>query len=813
MTPAEYLPILKEMFTGDNLTDGSKVSLISEINRQWFNDLRANRLSVNSSLKPVIQSILISLKALKAEDKKNETLIRSITRAQAFLNMLDKDYSAAVKNFNGSGKSAETMLSVIKAHTAAGNIKAARSAIIKMNKAYSRTYPTLIREAQSAQAGPAQAQTGSGQIAKGDADELVTRLDSTKVKTIRAGVEVSKVIDSIRERLEEAVRSNRENAEELLKAFNEFVDSGSAEFTEFEAVRLTADGTPDVVSGWLLGFNTLTRGQDDEDSLETRLAQKLRAEHPNTIGLSSEVLNEIENSPSQLEEYIFHEIMCPRFAHTNTRSLQETLYSENYTNAPEGEAGKRDGDLTLSLKRVIGRTVQQDVPVQEEIIEEVRSLPKATVGIVTTDAGAGQQLISDLSGKYTDIEFVSGTTVSEVERLLENGVETRLLVDRTDIATMSENDFDDIVEQAKALAFARKYAMVVNPFVSGMSDQAISALRNIDNNEILNLLYDAVPAELSHNVLDSIIHDHFTGKMRTPATSTENLEVTPDESVAALQTAVGTDGSSLAISEAINKLKAFYANRDSDSFIEDLLSLRRSISSNMDKQIGGYEETITGLMRPTGQQALISRPQAIVLDARDPNIDLNEMVGTIKAYAATGMFYTFIIPSDDGTQLPKELLAIRNVNMIEDTGSIDAIREAINTELSGNEEKIKLNADAITVVTGEDYAESLVGRSQDPENRPNYLILGSAVFTDQDSDVKGRINRLIPSMAALNAMKRFTEPEQTPQLMMLQCTEKTMQFFRDNFAALYTLAPIQLIDIAESIMQYLESLTATQTSV
>ncbi|MBD3426652.1 MAG: hypothetical protein GF409_05430 [Candidatus Omnitrophica bacterium] len=136
--------------------------------------------------------------------------------------------------------------------------------------------------------------------------------------------------------------------------------SASSKFLEFSAVVLTDRQEPTRPHNWLLGFNTtsgsgveLTGFTAHTGPIDT-LFSKLKDDYPDTIGLCTQVLDLIEMDEPLLQEYIFHEMICPYFGHERARAIQVKLFPENYE-AIEGDriAGHRDGELSIVLKNVL----------------------------------------------------------------------------------------------------------------------------------------------------------------------------------------------------------------------------------------------------------------------------------------------------------------------------------------------------------------------------------------------------------------------------------------------------------------------------
>lgn len=199
-----------------------------------------------------------------------------------------------------------------------------------------------------------------GFISRGEPQELFNKLMTPEnmPKDLRASLKerISEIADRLEERFREAISTSERQYVELLdKKVTEAINKlRTARIVEFGAVVLGKEKEPEYPAGWLLGFNTF-EGVDNKEPLEELIKN---AGFNDTIGLCTQVLNRVKNDPLMLEEYIFHEAVCPYLSHTETRRVQETLYSENYKGIHDVDnsrtiKGHADGELTLVLKYVI----------------------------------------------------------------------------------------------------------------------------------------------------------------------------------------------------------------------------------------------------------------------------------------------------------------------------------------------------------------------------------------------------------------------------------------------------------------------------
>ncbi len=196
--------------------------------------------------------------------------------------------------------------------------------------------------------------SSAGSIARGDANELYKAFAgrATPSRKIRGSLnrKISRALANIRKRADKNKLSI--NVSQRINTAIKRVES--MEFVEFDAIVIPEKKDASQARGWLLGFNTARFPVSFKESTTYQVNALLREKFPNTVGLASQVLDVAENDELTLEEYLFHEIVCPYFGHEKGRGIQEDLYRENYEGI-SGDTTKRhaDGELALVLKKVI----------------------------------------------------------------------------------------------------------------------------------------------------------------------------------------------------------------------------------------------------------------------------------------------------------------------------------------------------------------------------------------------------------------------------------------------------------------------------
>ena len=221
----------------------------------------------------------------------------------------------------------------------------------------------------------------AGNIARGDAKLLSESLDSQTLRPTRESIDINTVVTALHNRINASNLSQQQKDE-----VNERIDYLKDRIKEFNAIILHDQADKKTITGWLLGFNTMPRAPNAQgDDPENALQKLLQAKHKDTLCLSTEVLDLIEDNPALLEEYILHEIICPYLGHIESRKLQEAIFADNYADA-KGESGHKDGLLTPILQKVIsGNRLPTQYDFEDELIWLIPQDAPATAPIARTD--------------------------------------------------------------------------------------------------------------------------------------------------------------------------------------------------------------------------------------------------------------------------------------------------------------------------------------------------------------------------------------------------------------------------------------------
>ena len=195
-----------------------------------------------------------------------------------------------------------------------------------------------------------------GHIVSGDVNKLYDEFLRQQEKTPARKLEGPFRRRLLRARKDLTKRVNRSTLTKGTKDIirEELKRSSNLTFWRFKAVILLDDEDRRTPAGWLLGFNTARDERSRADGPLNTIEDRLSFKFPNAVAFSTEVLDVIASDELILREYLLHEVICRRFGHEKSRSIQEQLFPENYADIlGDTEKGHMDGELGLALKRVI----------------------------------------------------------------------------------------------------------------------------------------------------------------------------------------------------------------------------------------------------------------------------------------------------------------------------------------------------------------------------------------------------------------------------------------------------------------------------
>ncbi|HPS19645.1 MAG TPA: hypothetical protein PKY78_01445 [Candidatus Omnitrophota bacterium] len=214
---------------------------------------------------------------------------------------------------------------------------------------------------------------GHGNISRGDPLELYKKfLEQGNVQklTIWQRIRIYLAVMALKRRID---RSGLASAtKKFLKERTDYVFH-SARFVAFNPIVLKDPNNELTANGWLLGFNTLYERSDEVGQDQKNLNGYLKEKYPDTVGLSVQILNLVQGYSPILQEYLFHEFICPSIGHENTRAIQEELFPENYADIIGDDIpGHKDGELALAIQSIISAIcgiTMKDLPVPERQYE------------------------------------------------------------------------------------------------------------------------------------------------------------------------------------------------------------------------------------------------------------------------------------------------------------------------------------------------------------------------------------------------------------------------------------------------------------
>ena len=140
-------------------------------------------------------------------------------------------------------------------------------------------------------------------------------------------------------------------------------------------------------------------------------------------------------------------------------------------------------------------------------------------------------------------------------------------------------------------------------------------------------------------------------------------------------------------------------------------------------------------------------------------------------------------------------------------------REGEDIALKTKEQLKQLKSDVqfedMSIVTDEANAEYVVAHMGAERGKSaSFVVAGKAMFTpDEFGD---RVNRLLPSMAMINLMKRSAGDK--PNVILLECSQNVEEELKATGVS-YLLEKISKLDIGAKITEFMESLAAVAVSV
>ena len=210
-----------------------------------------------------------------------------------------------------------------------------------------RRLEMLVGGSEEGAGGSGKQDPDDGLIARGDINDLFPEIGRQMIdyseNNLRSEIDVKAAADKLRKKLSQkrekfVEKSGMETIPYIEQAIFalEVYDK-----KEFDAIVLEPEGASGERQ-WCLGFNSLA--PEWVNRFENYF-------HAPTLGYVREALDHLAGD--DLLEYLLHEALCRYVGHSETRMIQEILFSDTNYKGIEGEDGKKTGRLNKVLSGII----------------------------------------------------------------------------------------------------------------------------------------------------------------------------------------------------------------------------------------------------------------------------------------------------------------------------------------------------------------------------------------------------------------------------------------------------------------------------
>jgi len=324
---------------------------------------------------------------------------------------------------------------------------------------------------------------GHGNISRGDPLELYEKFleqGDAKKLTIWQRIKIYFVVMGLKNRID--ISGLDPDMKTFLKEKIDYTFR-SAKFVTFRSVVLKDPDNALSPKGWLFGFNTLYEENEKEIGIK-KINGYLNEKYPATIGFSEELLGFVGDA-AVLQEYLFHEFLCPLMGHEKTRTIQEGLFPENYDGIiGDNIPGHKDGELSLVIQNIIWGICEitiKDRPVSNrQYIDDLDNFKRSSF---LDDDYIGNLRFYEVHKKWT--EFVKFASKLGQSRMFKQGRDVTL-------------QMNDIIKKANEYVEAKmKWLAIMDPIWktgSVLGDKRMEELSRDTQSEIRREAIEIVTA-------------------------------------------------------------------------------------------------------------------------------------------------------------------------------------------------------------------------------------------------------------------------------------------------------------------------------
>ncbi|MDD3088973.1 MAG: hypothetical protein PHT95_03405, partial [Candidatus Omnitrophica bacterium] len=496
--------------------------------------------------------------------------------------------------------------------------------------------------------------------------------------------------------------------------------------------------------------------------------------------------------------------------------ISHELYHEIYPEAREAEV--------LMFSRGVLNGI--DSSQRTEVIKVLRTVispsgiaalaPPIMIGI----AGADRETLAAMTEKYDSVQFVEAVGVSSDDMLkdMENkaGPPRRFLVDmsREDL----EKNMPSIVRKAERQAFVVTY-----PYLAGLDERGVRGLGDVSLKDAFGVIraemLEERPMDMD-DIIGSLADMYESGLAGQGPVNVmvrpENTDEWVAENVKAVQTFNSADlpqdkaeaaDRILAMKQSMNE----YLTGKSPAEVARIMSYHQGVAAAR-----RVEEDVSGLLAEYISAGILpDRPQAVVIDARGkPEEALRQMLPALKAYSGVASLLRVCIVTDmdigglaeeEGIVLPDNVTTFTMAD-----GEMDVISGAQDHLASLG---IEMPPEFMSAVTKESprMTDYVVGHvAGGGQLSAGFVVIGEeTTLPDEYAD---RVNRLLPSFAVMNLLRRAVESK--PNIFMIGCREDTEEKIAASLKDIIcSVVRISKIDIGKEISGFIESLRSIATSL
>jgi hypothetical protein len=507
-----------------------------------------------------------------------------------------------------------------------------------------------------------------------------------------------------------------------------------------------------------------------------------------------------------------------------TLGFSHELYHEIYPAADETRAMLSSREMFAGYPDA----VQISILTALRQIVRPRALSELAPDVMIGIVGADTAILEPLERAYPDIRFVSVERADKDTMLRKMGTAAgapaRFLVDMASEDVKA--NMPEIVDQARRQAFVQMY-----PYLAGLDKRGISRLGDMTLLDAFKVIRFGLPDESALD-MDGIVNALRLASVRgvqpaagipddiTPVNSDKwvaaNVEAMKEFNNAKESGRSGDEeaGKVLALKERMSD----YIRGKSPEEAAKILAAHEGIAAAMNLETS-VEDTLAafrarGLMPDT--------PQAVVIDARKRTAgDMKQMIPVLVSYAKAAPLIEIcvIMPPDEkldkilpGIAMPANVSGITEVRT-EMTGEgemVDDLAGSAQKYLAAKGITVPLKAMSVALVESVENVSGVVNHVKTRgEDSASFVIAGKE--TASPDEFNNRMNRIIPSIAIMNLLKRVAGEK--PNVITVGCEDRTMRGIKEKLSALVSLIEITKLNIGKEIAEFMESLQNLAMSV